>query len=137
MSTGSFIAIKTNDSIKSIYCHYDGYLSYNGRILFNNYNTEGKVMALIELGDISCLHESIECPENHSFEYPIPGYTVAYKRDRGDSGCEAETHCCIEELNLMFRQSDCEFIYLFDCKEKKWEYKEYNQKIWHDLKNDL
>ena len=34
MSTRSNIAIKRkNGTVESIYCHWDGYLSYNGKIL--------------------------------------------------------------------------------------------------------
>ena len=38
MSTRSSIAIKHGDRIKSIYCHSDGYLEYNGRVLLEHYS---------------------------------------------------------------------------------------------------
>ena len=56
MSTRSLIALKQKDgSIKSIYCHWDGYLEYNGMILLNYYNDYDKVNKLIDLGNISQL----------------------------------------------------------------------------------
>ena len=70
MATRSTISIETSASIyKSIYCHHDGYLDYNGKILKEHYNTAEKVNALIDLGDISSLGEDLE-------------KTVAYHRDR-------------------------------------------------------
>jgi len=56
MATRSTIAIRNADNtVTAIYCHWDGYLSYNGKILFENYNTEEKVRELIALGDLSVL----------------------------------------------------------------------------------
>ena len=40
MGTRSSIAIKTEDGIKAIYCHWDGYVDHNGKILKEFYNTE-------------------------------------------------------------------------------------------------
>ena len=36
--------------VLSMYCHYDGYPSHNGRILFDQYNSAEKVKALVEVG---------------------------------------------------------------------------------------
>ena len=71
MSTRSRIAIETESgTVKSIYCHFDGYVSGVGETLYNHYDKE-ELEELIELGDISSLGESIE-------------NTVAYHRDRGE-----------------------------------------------------
>jgi hypothetical protein len=71
MATRSRIAIETESgTVKSIYCHFDGYVSGVGKTLFNHYDKE-KLEKLIELGDISSLGESTE-------------NTVAYWRDRGE-----------------------------------------------------
>jgi hypothetical protein len=60
MSTRSRIAIETESgTVKSIYCHFDGYVSGVGKTLFNHYDRE-KLEKLIELGDISSLGESTE-----------------------------------------------------------------------------
>lgn len=52
-----------------------------------------KSKSLIALGDISCLEEEVDIPNGveHSFEKPHEGITVAYHRDRGESGCESRT----------------------------------------------
>jgi len=56
MATRSRIGLQlSDDSIVSVYCHYDGYPAYNGRILRTHYNTREKVEALVDGGDVSCL----------------------------------------------------------------------------------
>ena len=59
MSTRSSIAIKTADGIKSIYCHWDGYVDHNGRILKEHYQSPAKIAELIALGDLSSLRQEI------------------------------------------------------------------------------
>ena len=91
MSTRSAIIEKTETGYRGIYCHNDGYLSYNGRILFDHYQDAAKVSALIDLGDISSLGERVAPIGEHSFDYSKreEGTTVAYSRDRGEEGTEA------------------------------------------------
>lgn len=85
MGTRSTISAKMSDGqIKTIYCHWDGYLENNGEILFDYYSTQDKIEKLVNLGDISALGNSTDCPEGHSYEDPIEGYTIAYCRERGD-----------------------------------------------------
>ena len=73
MSTRSNIVYDTGDAVRAVYCHHDGYLDHNGRILFEHYNSEDKVEALIELGDFTSLKPTIEetrkkVMRSHSFE---------------------------------------------------------------------
>ena len=85
MATRSYIAMKIGeDTYKGVYCHYDGYLDYNGLMLYEQYNTKERVEELISLGNISSLHEKIAPEEgrHHSFDNPQPGVTVFYGRDR-------------------------------------------------------
>jgi hypothetical protein len=103
MATRSTIAIKTEDGIKAIYAHWDGYIEHNGRILKNSYTTAEEVNALIELGDISQLGLDLDL-------------TVAYGRDKGDAmtDVEPQTFETIVEWVEYFAGSYCEFYYLFD-----------------------
>ena len=56
MGTRSRIGLQlANDSILSIYCHYDGYPEFNGVKLVEHFNSYEKAAELIDLGDISCL----------------------------------------------------------------------------------
>jgi hypothetical protein len=85
MSTNSTISLLEPDgSVKSIYCHWDGYPSHNGKMLYEHYNSEALARKLIALGNISSLYESCDLVEGHTFDNPIEGYTVAYHRDRGE-----------------------------------------------------
>lgn len=85
MATRSAIIEKLPDgTYRGIYCHYDGYLSYNGKVLREHYADPAKVSALIELGEISVLRERVEPVGPHSFCDREEGVTVAYHRDRGE-----------------------------------------------------
>tara|TARA_R100001463_G_scaffold124535_1_gene181576 strand:- start:2520 stop:2951 length:432 start_codon:yes stop_codon:yes gene_type:complete len=55
MATRSRIGIALqDDSILSVYHHWDGYPTWLGRILKTHYNTKEKVADLIDGGDMSC-----------------------------------------------------------------------------------
>jgi len=112
MSTNSSIAIKNLDgTITGIYCHWDGYLEGVGNKLVKHYDTKEKVNALIALGDISVLGETSECPDGHSFQNPVKGCTIAYGRDRNESGVEAKTFDNYEDFLGWYEQG---FDYLFE-----------------------
>jgi hypothetical protein len=100
MGTRSTIAIQNEDgTVTGIYCHWDGYLSHNGDILQNHYNTEAAVRELIALGDLSSLGSEIG--EKHPFDtYNLTegqkdprwkDWCTAYGRDRGETNIEACT----------------------------------------------
>ena len=55
MATRSRIGIQLADeSVLSVYHHWDGYPEWLGRILKTHYNTKDKVAELIDGGDMSC-----------------------------------------------------------------------------------
>lgn len=83
MATRSTIAIELpSGKIKSVYCHWDGYLSYNGKILQEHYNTAEKVAKLISKGAISSL--APEIGRKHAFNDSSKGVCTFYARDRGE-----------------------------------------------------
>lgn len=98
----------------SVYCHWDGYLEHNGRILCEHYNTLDRVRALVNMGGISSLAPSIECPEGHSFDSPVDGHTVFYARDRGEP---LRVSC---SSIGSFEDFDNAYNYVF--KDNKWYY---------------
>jgi len=59
MGTRSRVAVMHGDVCKSVYCHYDGYLDYAGRILLEHYDSTA-ANALIARGDNSGVKETID-----------------------------------------------------------------------------
>jgi hypothetical protein len=121
MGTRSSIAIKTEDGIKAIYCHWDGYVDHNGRLLKEFYNTTDKVNELIALGDLSTLGSMIGQKHDFDSKYgPEPelgltdNWCLAYGRDRGETGTEAQTFDNISSWVEAEAERWCEYFYLFD-----------------------
>ena len=101
MATRSVIAKLDDRGIQAIYCHNDGYLSNNGKILDQHYANEVKVDNLIAQGDASSLKDTIED-------------TIFYMRDRGEENKEA-TNLNNETklLEFAFEECDAELVYMF------------------------
>lgn len=136
MSTRSAIGIRNADgTVKAIYCHNDGYIEHNGKILLENYNTSEKIESLLALGDLSYLGSKMnpDPTKPHSFNAPQAGVVIAYHRDRGE---ELETACVWESVYDFTmknpEQYDTEYLYYFNpddgewyvydvCDKKKWE----------------
>jgi hypothetical protein len=59
MGTRSRVAVMHGDVCKSVYCHYDGYLDYTGRILLAHYDSTAANM-LIARGDNSGVKETVD-----------------------------------------------------------------------------
>ena len=58
MGTRSRVAVMHGDVCKSVYCHYDGYLDYTGRILQAHYDSTA-ANELIARGDNSGVKETL------------------------------------------------------------------------------
>lgn len=121
MSTRSNIGIITADRlVEMIYCHSDGYPSYNGRILLENWSNTEAVRNLMRLGDISSLGEKIG--EEHDFnDYTIAQknhWTRAYGRDRGETGIESRKKLTVAKALASME----EFLYLWDAEFGTWFY---------------
>lgn len=120
MATRSYIAMKIGDNAyKTVYCHYDGYLEYNGKMLLEYYNTQERVEKLLSLGCISSLNKELEpkAGSHHCFDNPDDDVTVFYGRDRGET--DQEAFICTKE-ELTDPNNWIEYIYVFDNGE--WYY---------------
>ena len=61
MGTRSMIALEYADgTVGQIYCHYDGYLEHNGKILQNSYTDPFKVRELLDSGDTCTLDSDVD-----------------------------------------------------------------------------
>ena len=80
MGTRSRIGIQlADDSILSIYCHYDGYPSFNGVKLVENFNSRDAATELIDGGDISSLWTNAGCNNE-----VLPATGPLYYSSRGE-----------------------------------------------------
>lgn len=134
MSTRSRIGYVNEDGkVVSAYCHYDGYPSYNGKILLENYTTIAKVKKLVNQGDMSCLDKKCTKPKDHSFEKPRKGYTIYYHRDRGEDANKTGfiVNRSIKEYVSTAKNSWAEFVYLFQ--NGKWSFTDTNEINIRDL----
>lgn len=128
MATRSRISIQNdNGTIDSIYCHWDGYPSYNGRLLLKYYSNEEKIRELIALGNISSLKEKANPNKDfeHSFVKPQDDVTIAYHRDRQE---EFRMSKFINEAHLIGHKNKSgeEFNYLW--KDNAWHISEFKTK---------
>ena len=101
MATRSIIAKLDDKGVQAIYCHNDGYLSNNGKILDQHYTHEVHVNQLLAEGDISSLRDTIED-------------STFYMRDRGEKYKEATNlHNETKLLEFAFESCDAEVVYMF------------------------
>lgn len=102
-------------TVFGIYCHYDGYPAGVGRVLTDHYQSETKIRALMDLGDISSLGKDLG--EKHDFKDTNPDVCRVYGRDRGEPDTEARAYPNREAFLAAERGHD--YSYLFS--KGKWE----------------
>lgn len=108
--------LNTDSSYASVYCHWDGYRGYVGRLLLQNYNDRKKIMALIKKGCLSSLGETID---DCKFYYPDFGdveIVISFPHD----------------IDTFYKGSMVCFLYLFNDKGWHWK-KTYRNTKWFPL----
>lgn len=120
MATRSRIGLELKDGqIVSVYCHWDGYPSFNGRVLRTHYNTEDQVRELIDGGDISALRTNAGW-QNET----LPTVGPLYYASRGED-CSPRLDDNLSE----YLQKGEEFAYVYTQSEG-WLC--YDTCEWHD-----
>ena len=111
MGTRSRIGIQfSDDSVLSVYCHWDGYPSFNGKVLREFYDTKEKVSELINGGDISSLHTNVgwnneTLPETGPQYYTSRGESIKDNEPRIDSSLKSYTNKNMgEEYHYVYRE---------------------------------
>ena len=100
MATRSTIALEFADgTIGQVYCHWDGYLAHNGKMLMEYYSNPFILRDLIDLGSLSSLRPQIGTKHPFSmFEANMTQDEFAnlyrnmctfYGRDRGEGNSDA------------------------------------------------
>jgi hypothetical protein len=122
MGTRSRIGVMHGNKVKSIYCHWDGYLEHNGAILQEHYDS-AKANNLVALGDLSSLRANIG--EKHAFsQFELPADEVEafkaltedmctfYGRDRGEKGVEFKVAQTFAEFLEQAEGCGAEYYYI-------------------------
>jgi len=150
MGTRSVIGVMHGDVVKAVYCHWDGYLSHNGKILLENYDSP-KANNLVALGSISSLGPLIG--EKHPFsEFDLEkedpeydkkvaqikkakelGWTTFYGRDREEEGQEFTS--CFSDKEMYEQFPWCEYFYIM--KDGVWYVSEGEGTEWEVLAKAL
>ena len=118
MATRSTIAKLGKDGIiKAVYCHSDGYLEHNGKVLNEYYKDESKVDELLAHGDISTLDQNIgeKLPFNDYMLFHEKKQCRFYHRDRGEDLMFNEFESDIEYIEWAKDSCNAEYIYMFAC----------------------
>ena len=122
MGTRSRIGVMHGDKVKSIYCHWDGYLSFNGRILQEHYDST-KANHLVALCDMSSLRATIgekhkfspfdqQELSNEEFEKQFGDMCTFYGRDRGEKDTEFKVAQTFDEFLGQCYNSAAEYYYI-------------------------
>ena len=97
MGTRSRVGVMHGDICKSVYCHYDGYLSYTGEILNKHYDSS-MANALVARGDNSGVKETLE--------------DMNFYAAQGDERAEWMVSHTFEEFLDQVEGSGCEYYYV-------------------------
>ena len=117
MGTRSRIAVMHGDNCKSVYCHWDGYLEHNGRILLEHYDS-ARANHLVSLGDLSSL--APEIGDKHDFDdrKACEGVCTFYGRDRGEKDTDFRVDTTFE--SFLERANNCGAEYYYIMKDGEW-----------------
>lgn len=124
MGTRSTIAIERADNtVEQVYCHWDGYIEHNGKILQEHYRDPVKLQQLIDEGDLSSLGQNIVPTLEHTFDKPQTGVCVFYGRDRGEANTKKSTFADFDHYLADHELQEYEYILR---KDGVWYVKSYH-----------
>ena len=107
MATRARIGIQlNNDSVISVYHHWDGYPEWLGRILKTHYNSYEQASELIDGGDMSCAWTKMRLTKDGATE--VEEYGAEYYSARGED-CPP----CYDETLEEYLSEGEEYAYLF------------------------
>lgn len=139
MATRSTIAIEYADgTVGQVYCHWDGYLEHNGKILRDHYSNPFILRDLIDMGDISSLgriigtkhpfspfvsdtdefkalpqdeQERIKAEIKAAYDLAqASGATTFYGRDRKETNIQAKTFANFADYKANHQYEEYEYI---------------------------
>ena len=108
MATRSRIGLLLdNDYVLSVYHHWDGYPSFLGVFLQQNYTTKEQIAELLDGGDISCIDSTTDWNNEKVDNY------VLYYNDRGEK-TEPRLDLNVEDYIENKLSAMEEYAYLFE-----------------------
>lgn len=122
MATNSYIGKQLPDgSIKSVYCHWDGKPSHNGKILKEHYTDESKIDTLLDMGSMEVLDKEIGVKlTKHQAR---DGQCIFYGRDHDKDNKGPVVYENLE--TWLNKRPGIEWYYLWDGNEWKTYKSEY------------
>ena len=128
MGTRSRIGVMHGEKCKSVYCHWDGYLSHNGAILQEHYDS-AKANHLVALGNLSTLGKEIgekhvfsqfelRAEEVQAYKELTENWTTFYMRDREEKDQEFEVSHSFDEFLEQCIECGAEYYYIM--KDGEW-----------------
>ena len=97
MGTRSRVGVMHGDVVKSVYCHYDGYLECTGQILLKYYDSP-RANELVALGDNSGVKERLE--------------DINFYRARGETDIDYQVAHTFEEFLEQVNNCGGEYYYI-------------------------
>ena len=155
MATRSTIAIEYADgTVGQVYCHWDGYLEHNSKLLQEYYSNPFILRDLIDMGDISSLgkiigtkhpfspfesdtnefkalpqdeQERIKAATKAAYDLAqTAGATTFYGRDRGETSIAAKTFTSFKDYVANHQYEEFEYILRQVDGEAVWFVSKYN-----------
>jgi hypothetical protein len=136
MGTRSTIALEFADgTVEQVYCHWDGYLEHNGKILAEHYSDPFKLRDLIDLGDMSSLRPEIGVKhafsqfdlatkmEQRIHEETTKDMCTFYGRDRGEKGVGSKKFVDFQDYLAHHQYEEYEYILR---KDGNWYVKQHS-----------
>tara|TARA_R100001224_G_scaffold64453_1_gene38600 strand:- start:632 stop:1117 length:486 start_codon:yes stop_codon:yes gene_type:complete len=103
MSTRSnIVLLRENGSCSAVYCHYDGYLEHNGKMLLDNYSSTEDVRVLVAMGNIRSLKPTLDEMVKEEYAEEPRNYN--------------NLRHYMSEVDTLF----IEFIYLWSEEDESW-----------------
>jgi len=135
MATRSTIALEFADgTVQQVYCHWDGYLAHNGKMLLEHYSNPFILRDLIDLGGLSSLRATIGT--KHAFsQFDLPKEEVEafikrtenmctfYARDRSE---KLVVHKFVDFQDYLAHHSYEEYEYILR-RDGNWYVKQDNE----------
>ena len=103
MGTRSRVGVMHGNVCKSVYCHYDGYLEYTGKLLLENY-TSSLANELVARGDNSGVQKTLE--------------DMNFYSDRGETDVSWQVAHTFEEFLEQVHNCGGEYYYIM--RDSEW-----------------